>query len=261
MAPPRRLLFSGVALTTAGLIGWGLAAVFPPQTSALGSRSVVNQEIQTLLAHQQQGDLSSRQRFELVERLIAIRRFDQALEVLASWREDTPDTVELTLLIADLRRRSGDHLGAEHDLNQLLRLHPNQLDAVKLKALVLQDSGRGREAIQQVQQRFKQANGPQQRDLGLLLADLQRLNGDRPGARKLYRDLAARMPRDAGPVLALALLEQEDGNTAGVQALLAEARLRRSDNQPDPLIDQLAGRWGLEAARVRAVQPAAADTP
>ena len=261
MAPPRRLLLSGIALTTAGLIGWGVAAFFPPRTSALGSRAVVNRDVQTLLARQQQGTLSSEGRLQLVERLIAISRFDQALELLATWRGEAPSTIELSLLIADLRRRSGDHSGAEQELDQVLRLHPDHLDALRLRAWAQQESGRGQVAIQQIEERFKQAEAGQQATLGLLLADLQRLNGARTRARATYRELATRFPNDAGPVLALALLEREDGNTASVQTLLAEARQRRSDNQQDPLIDQLAGRWGLDAARVRAIQPAAADTP
>ena len=77
----------------------------------------------------------------------------------------------------------------------------------------------------------------------------------------IYQQLSEDFPDDARAVLALALLEREDGNFYTIQTLLAEAKSRRSDHQSDPLIDQLAGSWGLEAARVRAVQPAAADRP
>ena len=261
MAPSRRLLFSGIVLATAGLMGWGLAAVFPPKTSDLGSRAVVTREVQTLLARQDSGKLSPEEGFQLVEQLIAINRLDQALEVLALWREDTPASIELNLLIADLRRRSGDHLGATTDLDQLLRLHPDLLDAIKLKALVQQESGIGDEAIRNIQDKLKQAKDSNKLSLGLLLADLQRVNGDRNNARGTYQRLAKTFPNDADPVIALALLEREDGNSTTVQTLLSEARSRRSDDRSDPLIDQLAGRWGLSAARVRAVQPAAADKP
>ena len=133
MAPPRRLLITGAALTTAAWLGWGTAAFFPPQTAALGSRSVVDQQVQGLLARQQQAPLSPEERLQLVERLIAIHRFDQALDVLASWRRDAPMTVELTLLIADLRHRSGDLTGAEGDLDSILRLHPDHLETCNSK--------------------------------------------------------------------------------------------------------------------------------
>ena len=261
MAPSRRLLFFGIALATTGLIGWGLAAVFPPETSALGSRAVVNREIETLLNRQEQGLLTPDERFQLVERLIAINRFDQALDILVLWHEENPSTIELTLLIADLRRRSGDHVGATNDLSQLLRLHPDALDAVKLKALIQQESGHGHDAIQRIEAQLKESEGNQQLNLGLLLADLQRVNGDQNSARVIYQQLSEDFPDDARAVLALALLEREDGNFYTIQTLLAEAKSRRSDHQSDPLIDQLAGSWGLEAARVRAVQPAAADRP
>ena len=261
MAPPRRLLITGAALTTAAWMGWGTAAFFPPQTAALGSRSVVDQQVQGLLARQQQAPLSPDERLQLVERLIAIHRFDQALDVLASWRRDAPMTVELTLLIADLRRRSGDLTGAEGDLDFILRLHPDHLETLQLKALVQQQSGRGTAAIQDVEQRIARAPTETRLALGLLLADLNRLNGGRNQARSIYLQLATTFADRADPVLALALMEREDGNTERMQELLAEAGRRGKDPGVRPLIDQLAGRWTLEAARVKAVPRDLADTP
>ena len=261
MAPPRRLLITGAALTTAAWLGWGTAAFFPPQTAALGSRSVVDQQVQGLLARQQQAPLSPEERLQLVERLIAIHRFDQALDVLASWRRDAPMTVELTLLIADLRRRSGDLTGAEGDLDSILRLHPDHLETLQLKALVQQQSGRGTAAIQDVEERIASVPSEARLPLGLLLADLKRLNGDRDQARSIYSKLATTFADKADPVLALALMEREDGNTERVQDLLAEAGRRGQGLGVDPLINQLAGRWALEAARVKAVPRGLPGTP
>ena len=261
MAPPRRLLITGAALTTAAWLGWGTAAFFPPQTAALGSRSVVDQQVQGLLARQQQAPLSPEERLQLVERLIAIHRFDQALDVLASWRRDAPMTVELNLLIADLRRRSGDLTGAEGDLDSILRLHPDHLETLQLKALVQQQSGRGTAAIQDLEQRISRAPTETRLTLGLLLADLNRLNGGRNQARSIYLQLATTFADSADPVLALALMEREEGNIERMQELLAEAGRRGKDPGVDSLIDQLAGRWALEAARVKAVPRGLADMP
>ena len=261
MAPPRRMLITGAALTTAAWLGWGPAAFFPPQTAALGSRSVVDQQVNGLLARQQKAPLSQEERLQLVERLIAIHRFDQALDVLATWRRDAPMTLELTLLIADLRRRSGDLIGAQGDLDSILRLHPDHLETLQLKALVQQQSGRGTAAIQDVEERIASVPSEARLPLGLLLADLNRLNGDRDQARSIYSKLATTFADKADPVLALALMEREDGNTERVQDLLAEAGRRGQGLGVDPLINQLAGRWALEAARVKAVPRGLPGTP
>ena len=261
MAPPRRMLITGAALTTAAWLGWGTAAFFPPQTAALGSRSVVDQQVHGLLARQQKAPLSQEERLQLVERLIAIHRFDQALDVLATWRRDAPMTLELTLLIADLRRRSGDLIGAQGDLDSILRLHPDHLETLQLKALVQQQSGRGTAAIQDLEQRIARAPTETHLALGLLLADLNRLNGGRNQARSIYLQLATTFADSADPVLALALMEREEGDIERMQELLAEAGRRSKDPGVDPLIDQLAGRWALEAARVKAVPRGLADMP
>ena len=72
-------------------------------------------------------------------------------------------------------------------------------------------------------------------------------------AAALYMQLATESPKDARPLLALAMLRQEQGRGKEVQALLQEARERRGQgDRPDSLIDELASSWGLRAARVRA---------
>ena len=56
-------------------------------------------------------------------------------------------------------------------------------------------------------------------------------------------------------MIALAMLHQEQGDAAEVEQWLAQARLRRGNaDRPAPMIDALAYRWQLRAARVRAEQ-------
>ena len=57
-------------------------------------------------------------------------------------------------------------------------------------------------------------------------------------------------------VLALAMMYEEQGDAAEVEHWLEQTRLRRgNEGRPDPLVDDLAYRWKLRGARVRAEQP------
>ena len=72
------------------MAGLGNGRILPPADRRLGSRAVVDQQVHGLLARQQKAP--SQERLQLVERLIAIHRFDQALDVLATWRGCPNDT-------------------------------------------------------------------------------------------------------------------------------------------------------------------------
>ena len=90
----------------------------------------------------------------------------------------------------------------------------------------------------------------QRLEIGLLLADLLRQGGSHQAAVNLYRQLSAEDVTDARPLLALALLQQDRGRTADVQALLKQARERRESNERiSPLIDVVARQLELSAAR------------
>ena len=169
--------------------------------------------------------------------------------------------------MADLRRLNGDRNGARTDLDQLLRLHPDHPDVLKLRVLVEIQDGRTTQTLQWLTQRF-QNRGPGSRgDLGMLLADLQRQSGDVNAAAKLYQQLAEESAGDAKPLLAMAMLRQEQGKAEEVSELLEKARQRRDIQvEPDELIDALASSWGLTAHRIRAsrstsFQQAAAQEP
>ena len=67
---------------------------------------------------------------------------------------------------------------------------------------------------------------------------------------RLYSKLAAENKTDEGPLLAIALLRQEQGDTEAVHTLLKQARKGRDANgRIHPFIDVVAGQLGLSAAR------------
>ena len=254
MQGTRRILLLGLSLLAAASFGWLASAWVAPQTSARGSRVVVDKDVEDLLdTLRVNGDLPKPERKQLIERLLALGRLQEAQLVVQPLWDEQPRPVSLALLMADLRRLNGDPDGARADLNQLLQLKPDLPKALELMVLLDWQEGRQVEAAQALQKRFEAKERGQRLEIGLLLADLQRQQGDPGAAATLYRQLAEEVPGDARSLLALALLRQEEGHAEEVQALLHQAKLRRvGPGKTDPLIDGLAASWGLTAARIKA---------
>ncbi|BEV35865.1 hypothetical protein [Synechococcus sp. M16CYN] len=261
MTHPKPMLFLGLSLASTALVGWVVVASLAPQTFARGDRAAVDQQINLLLKQpRQQSDLPLEVRRTLLERLLALGRFQEAQLVLQPWQTENPRSFGLALLMADLRRLNGDTLRARRDLTQLLRLYPDHPHVLQLLILVDEKDGKGKQAVRRLQQRFNARTAGKRLELGLLLADVKRQRGLSKAAANLYVQLASESPTEARPWLALALLKQDEGKVAEVQALLQKARLRRfGDGQPDPLIDDLAASWSLRAARMRPTQKSALE--
>ena len=76
---------------------------------------------------------------------------------------------------------------------------------------------------------------------------------------KLHDQLATENKTDAKPLLALALLQQERGDSEAVHTLLKQARERRDSNgRINPLINVVAGQLGLSAVRSTRSEPSSA---
>nr|WP_244281389.1 tetratricopeptide repeat protein [Synechococcus sp. UW106] len=251
MQSPRRILLLLVSMVGAALVGWIAAASMAPETRARGSRLAEDPQVEALMQQLQlQEELSESESVLLLERLIALERLQEAEVALQPWITARSTPRELTLFKAELQRLNGQPEAARRSLNQLLRLHPNDPQVLQLLVLLDQQRGRQIQATTELTTRFKGLEPGQRLEIGLLLADLLRQSGSHQKAVNLYRQLAAEEPSNTRPLLALALLQQDQGHTKDVEALLKQARQRRDSNgQIDPLIDVLAGRLGLSAAR------------
>ena len=270
MPRPTQMLLLGLSLVSASFLGWSLAASLTTQSSALGNQTNDDLQAEELLDRlEAQGELTPNTRRKLLERLLARGRFEDALLVLQPWLAEQPRSLNLALLSADLQRLTGNVDGAVSELKQLLGLHP--LDAQVLQLLLVeQTNGNGEQALKDLQKRFNGQQPGTRLELGLLLADALRLKGQPQVAEQLYGQLANESPADIRPPLALALMKRDEGEVEAVQALLQEARRRQgraADGGNADLIDQLAVRWGLSAARLHPTKPttptprAAADRP
>ena len=256
MQRARRGVMWALLIGAAVASGWVAALTLAPQTSASGSRTVVDDEVSQLLNAKQRRELNAGERERLLERLLLLDRLEDAKLLLQQWLNQQPHSLPLGLLMADLHRRSGFPEAARRELEQLLRLHPSNQELLQLAVLVDLQDGRGQNALQRLTARFTAQPEGQRLEHGLLLADLQRHLGRSKAAAEVYQQLASESTDDISAVIALAMLHQEQGDAAEVEQWLDQARLRRgNDDRPDPMIDELAYRWQLRAARVRAGQP------
>lgn len=255
MQRARRRVVWALLIGAAVASGWVAAGSLALQTSASGSRTVVDDEVSQLLQTMRQRDLDAEERRRLLERLLLLERLEDAKLVLQQWLTHQPHSLPLGLLMADLQRHSGGLEAARQNLDQLLRLHPLNLELLQLMVLVDLQDGQGHQALQRLTTHFAARPEGQRLELGLLLADLQRQLDRSKEAADLYEQLAKESAEAIRPVIALAMLHQDQGDAAEVQRWLEQARLRRGNvGRPDPLIDDLAYRWGLRAARVKAEQ-------
>lgn len=254
MPSPNRVLPLGLSLAAALAVGWWLSVSLTPDTAARGSRTVVDQQVALLLNRlDQEGELPEQEQQRLLMRLLELGRLQEAQTVLEPLVRQQPRSISLALLMADLRRLNNEPVQARRDLDLLLRLHPNHSRVLELRVLIEQQQNRGREALMDIRTRFEGETEGKRLELGLLLADLLRQSGLTRQSADLYQQLAEESPKDARPLLALAMQRQDEGKAEEVQRLLGSARKRRGGaGLDDQMIDALAARWGLSAARVRA---------
>ena len=120
---------------------------------------------------------------------------------------------------------------------------------LQLIVLLYQEQGRHHQATAELTTRFKGLEPGQRLQIGLLLADLLLRGGSHQAAIELYGELAQEDANDARPLLALALLLQEQGDREAVCALLKQAGERWDSNgRNNHLINVVAGQLGLSAA-------------
>jgi len=124
-------------------------------------------------------------------------------------------------------------------------------------ALVQLEQGRGAAAQTQLklllESKLRPTGRPEAVPIGLLLGDLQQRQGQGAEAAALYGRLAGEFGKDPRPLLALALLRQEQGNGPAAQEALAQARARMS-GEPGQRLDQVASSWGVSSLRSRALR-------
>ena len=178
------------------------------------------------------------------------------LEILKTQVQNHPSDWRWSLLLARTQYRNGDRAAALRTLRRLQRLHPNRLEVMTLWALLAQETDQGAEPIKHLNKRFESLPTGRRLKLGLLLADLYRLNGDAKNAADRYRNLIKDNPQRPEPLLAFALLKRDQGLGDDAIALLRKARTLNKKLAPTSTdLQTLELRWALEAARNRSAKP------
>jgi tetratricopeptide (TPR) repeat protein len=262
--PGLLLPLGAAALVAASLAaGWWLGQRNSP-VGPSRSRTVLEQQAEQLQTRVNSGNASEAERQRLLELLLALGQQRQATVLLEQMADQQPDRWQLRLLLAELRRNGNDRSGAERELRQLLNLRPDRIEALQLMTLLQVEQGRGSQAQSQLKALLEKASKPtpqpQAIGIGLLLGDLLQRQGQRTEAAALYTRLAAEFAKDPRPLLALALLRQEQGDGKGAQEALAQARSRQPD-QANLRLDQVASTWGISSLRKAAVPALRAPSP
>lgn len=256
-AAPRRqslwLAAAAVALAGTSLTaGWWLGQQRGSGAGASASRPGLQREAAQLRRRFDDGQASEAEQQRLLELLVALERQAEAMPLVERLADQQPQRWSLRLLLAELRRDQNDRAGAERELRQVLNQRPDQVEALQLMALIQLETGRAAEARSQLEAALRRASAappkPSAVPIGLLLANVLQRSGQPGQAEAELIKLSTAFPRDARPMLARALIQQERGDTKAAQETFAKAR-QQGGNSEDSRLDRVAAAWGLESLR------------
>jgi Flp pilus assembly protein TadD len=263
LTQPRRFgaygLAAAIALTLLAMgTGWWLGQRSGANRSAGDPRqTLLEKEINVLVQREERRESSDGDRQRLLELLVGLGQRQEAIALLEPMADREPERWSLRLMLAELRRDSGDPTGAERELRQILSRQPHQVEALQLMSLLQLEQGQGGLALRQVQAAFTAATTsgikPQALGLGLLLAEIQDRMGQTPQAKATCQKLAGAFPQDPRPMVALALLLQKSGDTPAALTALTNAKQRSGKTgTADPVLDKLAVSWSMLSVRSQA---------
>ena len=246
------LTLGAVALVGASLAGGWWLGQRSRSSGGDQSRSALERQADQLRDRLNSGAASGAEQQRLVQLLLVLGQQQEATLLLERLADQQPDQWQLRLLLAEQRRNTNNRSGAERELRQLLNLQPDRIEALQLMTLLQLEQGRGGQAQSELKTRIEAASKPTLQakvlPIGLLLGDLQQRMGQKGEAAALYSKLASDFPRDPRPLLALALLRQEQGDGKGAQEALNQARARQPEKK-DARLDQVAASWGIRNLR------------
>ncbi len=191
----------------------------------------------------------------LVDARIQLGDIQGVVEPLEKLVELNPDVPEYAVLLAQTKQQIGDLEGAAQIYRDVLDQQPGNMNALQgLVALLIQQD-RPQAATGLLQDTLKTAEqlqddpavvGIDTPSVKLLLAQVYVETGNTNQALALYEEIIAEAPDDFRPVLAKALVLQEQGDQDPAQSLFAQASAMAPAQFKDQ-IDQMASQSQLPA--------------
>ncbi len=197
-----------------------------------------------------------------------------AYDHLQALRRRYPQRWQLSLLAAELLRSSGELTAAQQQVQGLLAVDPDNLSLLRLYCRILLERGEADRAEAVADAAWQRVQPPEPSDpdmestvdavpYGLLLADVRRAQGKVGAADRLLEQIIDRSQRketDPRPLIAQAMLRQDNGDLEAAQQLLAEAR-QHGDPVTIQWLDILSRRWSLELTHALTTQTPGTQLP
>ena len=168
----------------------------------------------------------------LVDARIQLGDINGVVGPLEKLVELNPEVPDYAVLLAQTKQQLGDLEGAAQTYRQVLDQQPGNMNALQGLTVLLVQQERPQAAIGLLQDTLKTANQLQSdgtatdidtTSVKLLLAQVHVENNNPDQALALYDETIEAAPEDFRPVLAKALVLQEQGDTDTAQALFAQA--------------------------------------
>jgi len=180
-----------------------------------------------------QGSLSGAQRSAILMRmgdcLYRLDRMDEAFTTYKKAAESDPNNLEANLRMGDMLLSSGAPEAAHEQASAVLKKSPDNTEALALEGASAAGSGDFDRATQFYGRALH--NDPHRVTVAIALADLYNHENKTEEARGLLKQAAEMEPQSSLPWMALARIEEQEGNSQA-----AEAAYRKAisiDNGPD----------------------------
>ena len=265
------LLLQGVLLggSYGGIffLGWWASGNTSAEVATLSAVPAEQQKVVNLRKHLGRLPDDPDLLLELITTQLQQGDLQAAYDHLQALRRKHPQRWRLSLLAAELLRSSGELTAAQQQVQGLLAVDPDNLSLLRLYCRILLERGEADRAEAVAEAAWQRVQPPEPPDpdmestvdavpYGLLLADVRRAQGKVGAADRLLEQMIDRSQRketDPRPLIAQAMLRQDNGDLEAAQQLLAEAR-QHGDPVTIQWLDILSRRWSLELTRALTTQ-------
>ena len=280
MPRPIVLLLQGVLLggTYGGvfLLGWWAAGNTSADVATTSTSTPTAEQQKVVTLRKQLGRLPDDPDLllELITTQLQQGDLQVAYDNLQALYRQHPQRWQLGALAAELLRASGELIAAQQQVQRLLAVDPDNLSLLRLYCRILLERGEAGGAEAAADAAWQRVQPPETAEpdgestvdavpYGLLLADVRRAQGKVGAANQLLEQMIDRPRRketDPRPLIAQAMLRQDNGDLEAAQQLLAEAR-QHGDPVTIQWLDILSRRWSLELTRAPGTQPPGTQPP